>query len=273
MSNFWQRAITGLVFVGVVLGAILWGEQSFVAMVFLINGFCLFEFFSLFRKLESKPNPILNVVLGTFFLAAMIMDVEYFYFILAPIFLVVFAQLFRAQTNIIESAGLLAFGLLYFVLPFSILVKSSFNITGYSPYMFVLPIIVLVWSNDTFAYIGGKLLGKHKLMSKVSPNKTIEGFVSGLLFASVASYLSYEFFPMSKGRINLELYHHLLIGIMVGTAATLGDLIQSSVKRMAGVKDSGKILPGHGGMWDRFDGLVLAIPAYAFVLWLIDKVL
>ena len=122
----------------------------------------------------------------------------------------------------------------------------------------------MIWCNDTFAYICGRLLGKHKLYEKISPKKTIEGFIGGLLFTQLAAFIIYK-----TSSLQISLIAWLLIALGISVLGTVGDLIESKYKRQAGVKDSGNIMPGHGGILDRFDSILFAAP----FLFLIYKIL
>jgi phosphatidate cytidylyltransferase len=118
----------------------------------------------------------------------------------------------------------------------------------------IIDIFILIWINDTFAYIVGKSIGRTKLYEKISPKKTVEGFIGGLIFSLGAAYF------ISKYNNDLNLIQWLILTTVVVIAGSLGDLIESKFKRLAGVKDSGAILPGHGGLLDRLDSLVFAAP-------------
>jgi phosphatidate cytidylyltransferase len=122
----------------------------------------------------------------------------------------------------------------------------------------IIGIFVLLWVNDTFAYLIGKNFGKHKLFEKVSPKKTIEGFVGGFIFTIIASFIISYFFDF------LSPFEWFIIALIVGIFGNLGDLIESKFKRIAGVKDSGKIMPGHGGLLDRLDSFIFVVP-YTFI--------
>jgi phosphatidate cytidylyltransferase len=128
------------------------------------------------------------------------------------------------------------------------------GLKGYNPKILV-SILILIWTNDTFAYVVGKSLGKNKLFPKVSPKKTIEGFIGGMFFAVISSYLLANFFLEAK-----IIYIWLIIAIIVSVFSTLGDLIESKFKRVAGIKDSGSIMPGHGGILDRLDSIIYVVP-------------
>lgn len=141
----------------------------------------------------------------------------------------------------------------YVLFPFIIITKIPFGINGYNPKI-IIGIFVLIWTNDTFAYIVGKSIGKRKLLERISPKKTIEGFFGGLSFSIVAGYLIAEYYIEGATVI------WIVISVIVGIFGTIGDLIESKFKRIAGVKDSGKIMPGHGGVLDRLDSVIFVAP-------------
>lgn len=146
----------------------------------------------------------------------------------------------------------------YIVLPFVFLTKIVTVQKGtesvYYPY-FLIGIFIIIWTNDSFAYLVGKSLGKNKLFEKISPKKTIEGFIGGLLFALLSGIFISMFLEKT-----LSVYHWMIISLIVSVFGTIGDLIQSKFKRIAGVKDSGNIMPGHGGIYDRLDSVIFVIP-------------
>jgi phosphatidate cytidylyltransferase len=123
----------------------------------------------------------------------------------------------------------------------------------------MLTLIVLIWVNDIFAYLSGKIIGRHPLSSSISPGKTIEGFIGGLTFSILSAYIISMFMD------NASTLNWMIIGASVSITATIGDLFESKLKREAGVKDSGSIFPGHGGMLDRFDSLLFSAPVFLFL--------
>jgi phosphatidate cytidylyltransferase len=141
----------------------------------------------------------------------------------------------------------------YVILPFLLISKIPFGKDGFNPQI-IIGIFILIWTNDTFAYIVGKSIGKHKLYEKISPKKTIEGFIGGVLFSIIAGYFISKYYTESAIVI------WLIIAAIVAVFGTIGDLIESKFKRIAGVKDSGKIMPGHGGVLDRLDSIIFAAP-------------
>ena len=140
--------------------------------------------------------------------------------------------------------------------PFIIITKIPFGTRGYNPKI-IIGIFILIWTNDTFAYIVGKSIGKHKLFERISPKKTIEGFVGGIIFATIAGFLISKYY-IEGSKFNQYIW--IGFAVIVGVFGTIGDLIESKFKRIAGVKDSGKIMPGHGGILDRLDSVIFVAP-------------
>ena len=150
---------------------------------------------------------------------------------------------------------------LYITLPF-ILLLSIPNFINPAKYEIVLAVFIMIWCNDTFAYLVGKSIGKHKLLERVSPKKTIEGFIGGMMFTIIASIIISKFYAF----FSVTLW--IITAIIIALFGTLGDLVESKFKREAGVKDSGNIMPGHGGILDRLDSVIFVIP-YLYILYLI----
>ena len=146
-----------------------------------------------------------------------------------------------------------------FIGVFLILIANYYE--DYNPNI-LLGAFILVWVNDSFAYLVGKNFGKHKLLERISPNKTIEGFIGGVVFTILASILISQFYTFFS--VTLWIITALIISIF----GTLGDLVESKFKREAGVKDSGNIMPGHGGILDRLDSVIFVIP-FLYILYLI----
>jgi phosphatidate cytidylyltransferase len=273
MSNFWQRAFTGLAFIVVMLLSILFSPKSFLVMLTMVTFLASLEYFKLQNK--GERSFLLNLFNALFTVAIFLLfekvfknelESKYLVFMFLPFVYLLAVSLFKKKEELYKNAFVLLGAVFIFSLPFSILYSLSFtgNSMEFNPVVHIIPLFLMVWANDTFAYLGGKFLGRHKLMPKVSPNKTVEGFVSGLLFCFIVSLL-YDKFMIKTERH--PLVFHVLSGILIGSFSTLGDLVQSATKRKAGVKDSGKLLPGHGGVWDRFDGFVFAVPVYAILIY------
>jgi phosphatidate cytidylyltransferase len=159
--------------------------------------------------------------------------------------------LVRGATHPAREMGAILTTIVYIAIPFGMV---TYMLQGWSYHLFV-GFMVLLWTNDSGAYLLGKAFGRHKLLPSVSPGKTVEGFIGGLLVAVGAAFVLAWAWP--------ELSWPLWAGcaVVVGISATLGDLLESALKRAAGVKDAGNLLPGHGGVLDRFDGFILALPS------------
>jgi phosphatidate cytidylyltransferase len=150
----------------------------------------------------------------------------------------------------------------YIISGFVFLALIPFTNKDFEPQI-ILGIFILAWTNDTFAYLVGKSFGKRKLMEKISPKKTIEGFFGGIVGALFASFIFFKFTSISE----YNLIFWLFLALLVSVLGTIGDLIQSKFKRLAGVKDSGNIMPGHGGVYDRLDSIIFAGPfIYLFII-------
>ncbi len=267
-SNFAQRAITGTLFVGAVTGLTLWGEWSFFVLIFAINFLCLLEFYELILPDKSWIEKYLGIITGslTYLMFALIFSADLsiaWYYHLIPIFLLMFIiKLFENSHNEFTTLAFQVLGLLYITLPFVMLTKMGF-INSYE-YSAGLPLgfFLLLWTSDTGAYLAGRSFGKHKLFERVSPKKTWEGSIGGLVLVSIVAYILSQFELFDA----VETIDWLIIGGLIVVFGTFGDLFESLLKRNLNIKDSGTILPGHGGVLDRFDGLFLAVPAVFFYL-------
>ncbi|MGZ4090837.1 MAG: phosphatidate cytidylyltransferase, partial [Bacteroidia bacterium] len=179
-------------------------------------------------------------------------------------FIILAVGLFSKTENSIRSALFTIGGIVYAALPFALLNQTVFYDDGctgnfFSPWL-ILGIIFLIWSNDTFAYIGGSLFGKNKMIERVSPGKTWEGTIIGIFITFGLSFLFNTFV------FRLDPLTWPILGLIIPVLATIGDLVESKLKREAGIKDSGNIMPGHGGILDRFDSLIFVSP-FVFALF------
>lgn len=259
MNETLTRLTSGIVYIVLLLFAISYSTISFyilfgVFMVIAINEFCnlvhiskiapicvgifLFYFFT-FGKLESKwiINSLLTITI--------IISTKAIYY------------LFSKEKNIISTLEKYLFLFGYIILSFVFITKIPFGLNGYNPKI-IIGVFILIWTNDTFAYIVGKSLGKNKLFERISPKKTIEGFIGGFVFCIFASIIIAKYFIGSKN-IN-TVYIWIGIASIASVFGTIGDLIESKFKRVANVKDSGNIMPGHGGVLDRLDSVIFVAP-------------
>jgi phosphatidate cytidylyltransferase len=163
-----------------------------------------------------------------------------------------------------QHLAITALGGVYVFSPFMLFYRLGFDFTGNFDYRILLGLLFLVWCSDTLAYITGRLLGKHKLMPSVSPGKTWEGAAGGFIFTLVLAYILEQQWPHRS-------FDWMVAGIIIGIFCPVGDLVESKLKRSLNLKDSGGLLPGHGGLLDRFDGFILSIPVLYIWLLLTDR--
>ena len=276
-SNFIQRAITGIVFVVVLVGCILWGSISFSLLFTLITALSVHEFGhlmntynggSLNKTITALGGAYLFLALGSFCIGAT--DARIFLPYLFLLLYVMITELYLKKANPLGNWAFSMLSQLYIALPFALL-----NILAYhnSPenssvtYNPILPlsIFVFIWLSDTGAYCVGSLIGKHRLFERISPKKSWEGSVGGAVFSIASSLIFAHCYPF------FSIAQWAGLAAVVVVFGTWGDLTESLMKRQLGIKDSGNILPGHGGMLDRFDSALMAIPAaviYIYVLTL-----
>ncbi len=281
MKNLIARTITGVLFVAIVVVSFL----DPVAMTFLFSiatGLTVWEFTGLVNQREGVTvNRFICTVAGTYFYYAMsgfcsdMPPATVFVPYLVTIVYLLVAELYAKHEDPINNWAYTMMSQLYIALPFSLLNVLAFRITAEgTTFTSVLPlsIFVFLWINDTGAYCCGSLLGKHKLFPRISPGKSWEGSVGGGIFVIGAAALIWHLTEQNGiNDLQLSLYEWIGLGIAVAVFGTWGDLVESLFKRTLGIKDSGNILPGHGGMLDRFDSSLLAIPAaviYLFTLTL-----
>ena len=280
MSNFIVRTITGIVFVTAIVVCFL----NPVAMVFLfslVTGMTVWEFAGLVNQRENvQINQFICSVAGVLLFLAMAvhargLDTLNLAFIpwLATLIYLLVSELYLKAMDAIANWAYTMMSQLYIALPFSLLNVLAFQFTNSDvPWLLPLSVFIFLWVNDSGAYCTGSLLGRHKLFPRVSPGKSWEGSIGGGVFVLIAAWLI-SYITTQKGiTTNLTTLQWMGLGLVVVVFGTWGDLIESLFKRTLGIKDSGNVLPGHGGMLDRFDSSLLAIPAvvvYLFTLALL----
>lgn len=255
------RLITGVLYVALTLAAIILHPAT-AAILFGIGAFLSQrEFLKTFIG-KSKPHSNLSMTSGIVIYtlialhALKMIDSHWLGFLFLPLVAIFLSELYRKQDNPFLNIGTTIISLVYVVAPFSLLnyiYQYGENFSGQA-YLLILAFFVLIWVNDSLAYVTGLLAGRHKLFPRISPQKTWEGFLGGFLFSLATGC---GFFILFKG---MALEAWLGYAATVAIFATFGDLVESMLKRNFEVKDSGNILPGHGGMLDRFDGVLLASP-------------
>lgn len=271
IHKFAVRTLSGLFLAAVVIGAALWSPVSYGVLLLVIAAGSLWEFYRLCERTGSSPQKFLGMAIG--------IGTLLFYFTLvlcgggditlpptllmalAP--LVCIVELYRKSGHPIRNIAVTVMGTVYVAYPLALLftLPLVFGPASYAPELF-LWFIFMVWGNDVFAYLVGVTCGRHRLFERISPNKSWEGFFGGVAGAVGIGLLAGHLLSQS-------LWLWGCMGLVVAVTGVLGDLVESMFKRSAGLKDSGNILPGHGGFLDRFDALLLSTPFVFFLYALV----
>ena len=283
MNETLKRAISGAVYIILLLASILYSTESFFILFGAFLLISVYEFCNLVQinkvfpilfgtvlytavTLVSHYNKITTDTINQLFKTDLeiLINIQQLDIVLLVIALVVSIKciLFLFYDNIqkISTSSKYLYLLGYIILPFVFITKISFGINDYNPKI-IIGLFILIWTNDTFAYIVGKSIGRTKLFEKISPKKTVEGFLGGIVFAVVAGYLISKYYIKANPQFSeRSILIWTSIAVIVGIVGTIGDLIESKFKRIAGVKDSGSIMPGHGGILDRLDSVIFVAP-------------
>ena len=275
MSNFLLRSISGILFVISLVGALIIGKTTFLIVFSAILVLSMVEFYNLSLKARIKPQFFLGILIGlSFFIGSYLYAAEIIeaHFLLGfiPLMTCVFIfELYRNHKRPFHNIAYTYLGVLYIAIPISLFNFIVFNSTSpENPYTFeiLLGYFILIWANDTGAYLFGVSIGKHRLFPRISPKKSWEGFFGGLIFTAIVAWGISLYFH------NITFAHWLAIGFLSAIIGVFGDLVESMLKRSIDVKDSGKFLPGHGGVLDRFDSVFLSAPivfAYLKIMMLV----
>ncbi|MGI4020117.1 MAG: phosphatidate cytidylyltransferase [Janthinobacterium lividum] len=262
------RAITGFFFVLVMLAAFFFGPYIFLGFFSLLGLLSLFEFYKLIKTTAIHPQQIPGLMLGLIICAAAssywlnASFSRYFFALIIPFSVLIFyAELYRKSEKPFHQIAYTFLGLIYTLLPFVFFMAMAF-LYGNFNFHFPLGFILLLWTNDTFAYLTGKQLGKNKLFERHSPKKTWEGLIGGIVATVLVAFVISRYFQ------GISSIHWIVVALIISIFGTMSDLVESMLKRSINIKDSGSILPGHGGLLDRFDGLLLAAPLVFIYLYL-----
>lgn len=276
LKNMITRAITGTIFVVAVVVSFL-RPQAMMFLFALVTALSVWEFTGLVNNIKDvSVNRFITTAAGTYLFIAfagycseITPSAVFIPYLLTIVYLFI-SELYTKASNPINNWAYTMLSQLYIALPFSMINVVAFrNEGGAVVYDYLLPlsIFIFLWTNDTGAYISGSLLGKHKLFPRVSPGKSWEGSIGGgLLVLAVAALVGHIANSNEGGNI-LSIPGWMGLGLVVVFFGTWGDLVESLFKRTIGIKDSGKILPGHGGMLDRFDSSLMAFPAAVVYLY------
>ena len=254
MNETLKRSISGAVYIALLLFSILYSTESFLVLFGIFLLITVSEFCNLIHL--EKTFPLLFS--GGIYLLFCIVDFSKINDILLLIVTLVISIkcilfLFDDRTSNVDNQSKFVYLIGYVILPFIIITKIPFNNGIYNPKI-VISVFILIWINDTFAYLVGKSIGKTKLLEKISPKKTIEGLLGGIVFAIIVSVIISQYY------IKEPAFKWVITALLVGGFGTIGDLIESKFKRVANVKDSGTIMPGHGVILDRLDSVIFVAP-------------
>lgn len=272
-SNFLQRAITGILFVGVLVGCILYDPWTFSALFVVISALTIREFGHLINQVEGVSiNKNITMLAGVYlYMAVMafctnLSGSKIFLPYLLLIMYLMISELYLKKENPVMNWAYSMLSQLYIALPFAMLNVLSFHTSpmdtsvSYNPIL-PLSVFVFIWLSDTGAYCVGSLIGRHRLFERIFPKKSWEGSIGGGIVAIGSSFIFAHYFPI----MNMAEWAGLALIVVI--FGTWGDLTESLLKRQLHIKDSGAILPGHGGMLDRFDSALMAIPAAVVYLY------
>lgn len=282
MNETLKRTISGAVYIALLLTSILFSTESFIILFGIFLIIATYEFCNL-----VKLNKVFSILFVSLFYSTVALvsfyrtetenyissllkeniqftiDTDKLFSVLLLITLIIAVKcivfLFN-NTQTISKLSKYIYLLGYIILPFIFIIKISFGIKDYNPKI-IIGLFILIWTNDTFAYLVGKSIGKHKLFERVSPKKTIEGFLGGVVFVAFAGFLISKLYIRPNPDFSQKsILIWTIIALIVSIFGTIGDLIESKFKRIAGVKDSGTIMPGHGGVLDRLDSVIFVAP-------------
>jgi phosphatidate cytidylyltransferase len=270
LSTFLRRTLTAFWIVVFILGGLWLHPVSFYLTGLVIIAGGQYEYYRIIRNTGAMPQTITGMITGmalysiSTLVAAGLISKDY-YLILLPLSLgIMITELYRNQDKPFDSIAHTFFGVFYIAFPFSLFPYLAFSRTGigsllphgtmvFSPGL-VVGFMLILWANDTGAYLTGAAFGRHRLMERISPKKSWEGCVGGALISVLAAWL------ISGWLGTVSVIDWIVIALLISITGTFGDLIESMLKRSAGVKDSGKIMPGHGGFLDRFDSTLVSFP-------------
>lgn len=272
MKNFYSRIISGFIYVVLVLGSIILGKYTFFVFFALLLSYTLYEFYRLCKSAGNHPQVVLGIIISVYlFVAFFFYDLKFigeiiFLGFIPLLMTIAITELFKNNENPVQNIAFTLLGIAYIAFPFSVL---NFIISPYvqNPEIYVpealIGLFIILWANDSGAFITGRLLGRTKMIERISPNKTWEGAIGGAVFAIIISLVLYRFIGF------LSPVHTIMVTLLTVVAGTLGDLTESMIKRSFKVKDSGRLMPGHGGLLDRFDSMLFAAPIYYIYISLI----
>jgi len=278
VTNFLRRTVTGAFIVIFILGGLWLHPISFFVVVAVMLAGTQHEYYLMVRSTGVRPQPVTGIVSGfILYVTSSMIAVGWLsmkgFLVLIPVMVTVMTiELFRKEEKPFDSLAHTLFSVLYTAVPLSMFPFAAFGRTGAEPLLQMEGVLyspgiltgffLLLWTNDTGAYLVGSALGRHPLFKRISPKKSWEGFAGGIVLTLIVAQL----LPGWLGVTGTAGW--MVIALIVSVAGTLGDLLESMLKRSLGLKDSGTVMPGHGGFLDRFDSVVVAFPLVYLYLML-----
>ncbi|MCU0325162.1 MAG: phosphatidate cytidylyltransferase [Spirosomaceae bacterium] len=260
LSNLTQRIIAAVVAIPLMVFMIFYNQWSYGVLFLLITLLTQREFYKLLKLDENLPLAFYGTFCGilifvlTFLIEANLLSFKYYYVIIPLLTATFFIKLYKKNDKKpFLNLGYTFLGIIYVAMPFALINELVLQDSGYKPQL-IMGCLLLLWANDTGAYFAGRFLGRRKLFERVSPKKTWEGFFGGAITSIIVAFILTKYF---NDLLDWQWYG---VATIIFTTGTLGDLVESLFKRSISIKDSGSMIPGHGGFMDRFDGLLLSIP-------------
>ena len=262
MNNFFKRLLTSIIIIATLLGCILYHEYTFIILFCCIAMLTLREFYTILTTENIKPQWITGMLaaatmlITTGLVFTQMVNEKWLIINLPVLFLVFIYELYTKSEKPFINIAITVFGLIYIIVPFALLIALPFLGAADANYHanLVFGYFLLIWAADTGAYLSGMFFGKHRLFERISPKKSWEGSFGGAVLNLFIAWCCSRWFP------ELSYISWTVMGILIIITGTFGDLAESLLKRSLQIKDSGNLLPGHGGLLDRFDALLVSVP-------------
>lgn len=259
-NNLTQRLITGILGSAAIITGVCFSEWTYFTLFFTLCGLAMYEFYKLVGLDGMVPQKTLGIAIGllifalTFFVEQETADPKYFFLVFPLASIVFMIKLYKKfERKPFTNIAFTFLGIFYIAMPLSLLNIAAY-VDGRYNFEIILGSLLILWASDTGAYFAGTRFGKRKLFERISPKKSWEGFFGGAALALLITFIFTQYFH------SLDNYQWYIIAVLIIVGGTFGDLIESLLKRSIEIKDSGDVLPGHGGFLDRFDGLLISAP-------------
>lgn len=265
MSDVTKRILTGIAYVTLLLFVIMQTISALILFL-LVAILATLELKKIFEKQNLDFHTCPAIIIGlTSYMTIIYSEIKFILFLEIIIYFI--SLLFQTRKKTLLLAGGTLFSVIYIFIPLSLVIPIGYFENDIYNYKILFGLLILIWSSDSWAFVFGKLFGRHKLFERLSPNKTWEGFIGSIILTTGTGYV------ISSNLFGLSQIEWMILGTLTAISATLGDLFQSMLKRESNIKDSGNILPGHGGILDRFDSILLCFPVFYLYLYYINPIL